>query len=162
MPIPLDRAYWSTLAYVTGDMTFAAENPELNGAIADIVAIVKGRGLLKARHYPVAVALIRDLIDVMHRDIPSITDRERAAIVELGDAIRWIDAHKTTLPLKSADFPDYEGLTPNPHFPGGSATLVAKLKMHAAVFGGERPDECMKGPLPAPMPGLPPTPPRVR
>jgi hypothetical protein len=162
MPIPLDRTYWSTLAYVTGDMTFAADHPELSGAIADIVAIVKGRGLLKARHYPVAAALIRDLIDVMQRDIPALTDRERAAIVELGDAIRWIDAHKAALPLKSADFPEYERLTPNPHFPGGSATLGAKLEMHAVVFGGERPDACMKGPLPAPVPGLPATPPRVR
>jgi hypothetical protein len=162
MPIPLDRSYWSTLAYVTGDMTFAAEIPELSQAIADVVNILKGNGLLKDRHYPVVVALIRDLIDVMQRDIPSKSEDEKSAIVELGDAIRWIDHHKARLPLDKSQFPHVRGLFRNDKFAPNTPLLFALFKMSAPTFAGERPRECIKGELKAPVPGLPATPPRVR
>jgi hypothetical protein len=162
MPIPLDRSYWGTLGYVMGDMTFAAVNPELDQKIYEVVSIVKGDGLLKPRHYPVAVALVRDLIDAMNGDLQPLSADEAAATHELGDVIRWIEYHGAQLPLDEKTFPNIGKLRKNPKF--GSATNVrARLHdMSRVVFRGEKPIECLKGSLAAPVSGLPKTPPRVR
>jgi hypothetical protein len=162
MPIPLDRSYWGTLGYVMGDMTFAAVNPELDQKIYEVVVVVKGNGLLKPRHYPVAVALIRDLIDVMNRDLHPLSADEAAAAHELGDMIRWIEHHNAQLPLDRQAFPNVAKLGKNPKFGTATDVRAALRDMSDVIFAGGRPLECLKGPLAAPVPGLPKTPARVR
>jgi hypothetical protein len=162
MPIPLDRSYWGTLGYVMGDMTFAAVNPELDQKIYEVVSIVDGDGLLKPRHYPVAVALIRDLIDAMNRDLHPLSADEAAATHELGEVIRWIKHHDAQLPLDEDAFPNVAKLGKNPKFDGVTKVRARLHDMSRVVFRGEKPIECFKGPLAAPVPGLPKTPVRVR
>jgi hypothetical protein len=152
LPIPLDRKYWSTLAYLVGEGSI----DYLGGAtpMGELDNILDGVGLLKKRHYPVIGAMLDDFLDLV-RQAPSLNPIEQKLVDEARLIRLQLAAGALQLPLDESQYPGWKSIyldTPNlerlPDFGNRKAAVEFPL------FEGWRPKPCRKGPLAAPNPGM--------
>lgn len=157
LPIPVDPSYIATLKYAvrTGEV---CDTDEVSDKLGELARILKGPGLLKPRHYPVIVAMIRDFIKLYHKCVPAGQERplEAAALADWHQMAARVEAGTMQLPVPRKSYPNWMKPTQlvqfdEPVMPDGWTKTYDIMR---SVFGGWRPPLATKPPLPAPVPGL--------
>lgn len=150
LPIPLDHKYWGTLGYLVAEGSL--DHLGIEKPMGELATILSGTGLLKPRHYPVVVAMIEDLLDLM-RQAPQLNVEEQQLINELR-AMRGAIVSGHQLPLHKSNYPAWKAFKDARHLEQLPGYLQQRLNLSACLFEDWRPGPCLKGPLPAPNSGM--------
>jgi hypothetical protein len=153
IPIPLDRGYYSTAAYLIASRELDGL-PDLRGdthkPLGRLVNVLDGTGLMKPRHRPVLIAMMDDFLADAQR-CPGLSE---AAQNTLADIAACRDE------VRRGGWP--EPRRPQDEFHGGPELTACidnasnrLFRIKAPLFDGWRPYPARKPPLPAPVPGLP-------
>ena len=167
VPIPLDRRWIGTLCYLVGSGE-VDDSKEIADAMGDLTLILEGPGLLKPRHTPVVLSMLEDLIAAMHRYGDPLLPSEQELVEELsavaagmrsGAIIPPIGGGVNLPPLrkKMLEAERFEALFPP--LTARDDYLTVSNQLSRALFHGFCPYPAKKPPLPAPVPGLDPSPP---
>jgi hypothetical protein len=144
LPIPLERKYWSTLAYLIGEGSV----DYLGGAkvMGELGRVLWGHGILKPRHHPVVVAMLDDFLEFLKPHAIGLDQTEERLLQGLREIQRDLKSGKVALPLDESKLPEWNKDTPNlyriPDY------LGRKIPLDLSLFGGYRPAACDKGFLP--------------
>ena len=156
LPIPADKSFVGTVFYLIASGELEGL-PDLKGnvhyPICRLSLVLDGTGWMKARHLPVLIAMMDDLLADMAR-CPSVTAPERALIDEMaffaGDLRKGGDWPKPRRPQ------DYFSTPVSPNLEACVDNFANRaLMIDAPLFDGWRPRPARKPPLAAPVPGLP-------
>ena len=150
LPIPLDRKYYGTLAYLVGSCTLNYL-PGIATPMGNLTSIFDGTGMIKPRHYPVVISLIDDLLARIANP-PELNEAELRLIDDLHNIRAGLAEIRYKIPLSRAEYPSlyrtsqYITLKKDPSF------LRSVFTIGEAVLSSWRPTICRKGPLAPPNP----------
>ena len=150
LPIPLDRKYRGTLCYLIGSCKIDYL-PGIETPMGELNTVLDGKGLIKPRHYPVVIALIDDLLEMIGNP-PDISEAEQKFISVTRNIRAGLAENRYKIPLNRMDYPSlidtipYTVLKKNPLF------LDYVFAIGEALFASWRPKICRKGPLAPPNP----------
>jgi hypothetical protein len=150
LPIPLDEKYWGTLGYLVaeGSLNYLGiEKP-----MGELATILSGTGMLKRRHYPVVVAMLDDLLELT-KQAPHLDAADRQMIEETRAMRRAISSGQP-LPLDKAGYPAWRAFLSAQNLQKIPGYRQQRFNLAASLFEEWRPGPCLKGPLPAPNPGM--------
>ncbi len=167
VPIPLNRSWIATLCYLVGSGE-VDDSQEIADAMGELTIILQGPGLLKPRHTPVVLSMLEDFIAMMHLYGDPLLPSEQELVEELsavavgmraGAIVPPIGGGMKLLPLETQilDAKRFETVFPQHRAPENYLRVSSNLLR--ALFEGWCPYPARKPPLPAPVPGLSPTPP---
>ena len=159
LPIPPDESFVATIFYLVGSYELD-HVPGFQQALGRLWLVLKGYGLMKARHVPVLAAMIDDFIAEADRCPTTLDAPADALLADMraeGQRLR-----------QGGDWPRRRG--PQDQF---SVQVTPALRacvercsgrateIETSLFEGWRPRPARKPQLSAPVPGLPPTAPRL-
>ena len=152
LPIPLDKRWWGTMAYMLVDGVLSHYGIE--GAMGNLTNIFDGFGMVKKRHYPVVAAMIDDFLALVAEKVRNYSDLERKILAESREIRDRLLAGELDLPLDKKEFPGWAREYATENF-----ILVQEVSRAAGglswiMFSGVRPQVCRKGPLKPRNPGL--------
>jgi hypothetical protein len=150
LPIPVDRKYWGTLGYLVAEGSL--DYLGIEKAMGELATILGGRGLLKRRHYPVVVAMIDDLLELT-KLAPQLDAEEQQLIDELR-AMQTAIRSGEPLPLQKSTYPIWNAFKSARNLEQLPEFLQQRISLGPCLFDEWRPGPCLKGPLPAPNPGM--------
>ena len=154
LPVPVDRSFVGTVFYLVGSHELDGL-PDLQGDVTGplerLSLVLEGVGLMKARHLPVLIALMDDLLTDAQRCPPSLPDADRGTLADIAACRDDLKLGGWPKRRRPQDYPR--------NSPGLSACIENsgnRLRMiNGPLFEGWRPNPARKPPLPAPVPGLP-------
>lgn len=158
LPIPLDQSWVGTIFYLVGSNELG-NVPGFQDALGRLWLVLKGYGLMKARHLPVLISMMDDFIMDVNR-LGGLDAGAEALVADIraqADDLRmggvWPKSRRP-----SQQFTVQSTAILRDRLPNCQNRLRA---IQAPLFDGWRPRPARKPPLPAPVPGLPPTAPML-
>ena len=156
LPIPVDKSFVGTVFYLiaSGELDeLPGLNGDVHGPICRLSLVLDGTGLMKARHLPVLIAMIDDLLADARRCPSTLSDAARATLADL-------DACRADL-QRGGEWPKRRRPQDCPRATPDLRACIDNLgnrlfMVNAPLFDGWRPNPAKKPSLPAPVPGLPP------
>ena len=103
LPIPLDRKYRGTLCYLIGSCK-VDYLPGIETPMGELNTVLDGKGLIKPRHYPVVIALIDDLLEMIGNP-PDISEAEQKFISVTRNIRAGLAENRYKIPLNRMDYP---------------------------------------------------------
>lgn len=155
LPVPLDRKYWGTLAYLIGEGSLDHLGGEK--AMGEIATILDGEGILKPRHWPVVVAMLDEFLAYIQLHLPNIGPLDRFETSFLNETRQIRDdlvAGRIVLPLDKALYAGWARSSVTDHLHSIPNFSNRRRSILLSVFANVRPKACQKSPLPAPNPGM--------
>ncbi|MDG6095633.1 hypothetical protein LOC54_11135 [Acetobacter sp. AN02] len=159
MPIPLDSSYFGKMKYLTGSGD-VRDSDDVSRAMAEIILILLGRGLIRPRHYPLLVSMMDDFIAAAERNRPGLekTDEFFREYCQKRDEVadgRLCPPIEPTSEQNRFDFASGKTLA---YFLLGETEpdheLYTQMVRTVRPLMGYRPYFARTPPMPAPVPGL--------
>jgi hypothetical protein len=152
LPIPVDKSFVGTVFYLVGSNELSGI-PGVEDALGRLWLVLKGYGLMKARHVPVLIAMMEDYLEQARPLWPQMTDQDLALIQHMSDQIDDLKQGGQWPKPKPKGY--YIGKS-GPTLDRGVDHGFEQLRdISCSLFEGWRPRPAYKGPLAAPVPGLP-------
>ncbi len=167
VPIPLNRGWIGTLCYLVGSGE-VDDTREIAKAMGELTRILRGPGLLKPRHTTVVLSMLEDNIAALHHYGDPLQPLEQELVDELsavaagiraGTIIPPIGGGMNLPPLRKKMLKAERFETLFPPLTARDNYLTVSNHLSRPLFHGFCPYPAKKPPLPAPVPGLDPTPP---
>jgi hypothetical protein len=153
LPIPVDKSFVGTVFYLIGSNELSGISG-VEDPLGRLWLVLKGYGLMKARHVPVLIAMMEDFLQQAEPLRPRLTEREvdmledmRVQITDLKRGGAWPKPRRPQDNYIARSRPTLQREVDHG---------FEKLRdISCSLFEGWRPRPAYKGPLAAPVPGLP-------
>ena len=158
LPIPVHESFVATIFYIVGSNELG-NVPGFQDALGRLWLVLKGYGLMKARHLPVLISMMDDFVmdanrlDGLDAGAEGLVADIRAQADDLRMGGVWPKSRRP-----SQQFTVQSTAILRDRLPNCQNRLRA---IQAPLFDGWRPRPARKPPMPAPVPGLPPTAPML-
>jgi hypothetical protein len=146
LPMPAPRSLWATLAYTIGDGSLN-QLPGFQKASSELYAIFQ-YGLVKPRHYPVVMAMIDEVLDLVHK--PG-NEPLMVLMRELMNLKVKLSLSQINLPVLEKDWPAIAKMDGMSEL-GYGEEKQKLMNLSFILILGWRPIPCRKGSLNPPNP----------